>query len=114
MGKCGAFAGHSYWMGTEARYAEVAAIGFLLLLVFSIPTERAAIAAGNDLRGLRICHQQAFWQEIRERIPAKIRNLTELHCLRTGYYFYLGYFRLFTSFTNLITSSGGSSAYRSP
>lgn len=53
------------------------AFGFLLLLVFSVPTERAAIANGNDLRGLGICHQQAFWQEVRERIPAKIRNLTE-------------------------------------
>lgn len=44
---------------------------------FSVPTERAAIATGNDLRGLGICHQQAFWQEYRKRIPAKIRNLTE-------------------------------------
>ena len=50
---------------------------FLLLLVFSVPTERAAITAGDDLRGLGICHQQAFWQEYRKRIPAKIRNLTE-------------------------------------
>ena len=44
---------------------------------FSVPTERAAITAGDDLRGLGICHQQAFWQEYRKRIPAKIRNLTE-------------------------------------
>ena len=26
---------------------------------------------------LGTCHQQAFWQEYRKRIPAKIRNLTE-------------------------------------
>ncbi len=44
---------------------------------FSVPTERAAITAGDDLRGLGTCHQQAFWQEYRKRIPAKIRNLTE-------------------------------------
>lgn len=44
---------------------------------FSVPTERAAITAGDDLRGLEKCHQQAFWQEYRKRIPAKIRNLTE-------------------------------------
>ncbi len=44
---------------------------------FSVPMERAAITAGDDLRGLGTCHQQAFWQEYRKRIPAKIRNLTE-------------------------------------
>ena len=44
---------------------------------FSVLTERAAITAGDDLRGLGTCHQQAFWQEYRKRIPAKIRNLTE-------------------------------------
>ena len=44
---------------------------------FSVTTERAAITAGDDLWGLGICHQQAFWQEYRKRIPAKIRNLTE-------------------------------------
>ena len=50
---------------------------FSPLLFFSVPTERAAITAGDDLRGLGICHQQAFWQEYRKGIPAKIRNLTE-------------------------------------
>ena len=50
---------------------------FSPLLFFSVPTERAAITAGDDLRGLGTCHQQAFWQEYRKRIPAKIRNLTE-------------------------------------
>ena len=44
---------------------------------FSVPTERVAITRSDDLRGLGICHQQAFWQEYRKRIPAKIRNLTE-------------------------------------
>ena len=51
---------------------------------FSVPTERAAITAGDDLRGLGTCHQQAFWQEYRKRIPAKIRNLTE-DCIACQY-----------------------------
>lgn len=41
---------------------KVAAIGLLSPSVFSVPTERAAIANGNDLRGLGTCHQQAFSQ----------------------------------------------------
>ncbi len=32
----------------------------------------AAITAGDDLRGLGTCHQQAFWQEYRKRISGKI------------------------------------------
>ena len=51
---------------------------------FSVPTECAAITAGDDLRGLGTCHQQAFWQEYRKRIPAKIRNLTE-DCIACQY-----------------------------
>ena len=43
----------------------------------SVSQKRTAIANGNDLRGLGTCHQQAFWQEYRKRIPIKIRNLTE-------------------------------------
>ena len=57
---------------------------FPLLLVFSVPTERAAITAGDDLRGLGTCHQQAFWQEYRKRILAKIRKLTE-ECIACRY-----------------------------
>ena len=34
------------------------------------PTSGKVIVNGNDLRGWGICHQQAFRQEIRERIPA--------------------------------------------
>ncbi len=33
---------------------------FMLLPVFSVPKERAAVTAGDDLRGLGTCHQQAF------------------------------------------------------
>lgn len=56
---------------------DIVLIGILLIPIFSVPAERAAITAGDDLRGLGTCHQQAFWQEYRKRIPAKIRNLTE-------------------------------------
>ncbi len=28
--------------------------------VFSVPKERAAVTAGDDLRGVGVCHQQAF------------------------------------------------------
>ena len=45
--------------------------------LFSIPTECAAIANGNDLRDLGIWHQQAFGQESVTGFPAQIRNLTE-------------------------------------
>ena len=38
-------------MGTAEGHAEVQAIGFLPFLVFSVPTERAAITAGDDLKG---------------------------------------------------------------
>ena len=75
-------------MGATEGHAEVTAVGFLRLLVFSVPTERVAITAGDDLRGLGTCHQQAFWQEYRKRIPTKIRNLTEdciaCHFVATG------------------------------
>jgi hypothetical protein len=58
-------------------YDKVFSFSIFMYKDFSVPTERAAITAGDDLRGLGTCHQQAFWQEYRKRIPAKIRNLTE-------------------------------------
>lgn len=59
------------------------------LFVFSVPTERAAIATGNDLRGLGICHQQAFSRNSGNGISAKYAILRKIALLankqRTGY-----------------------------
>ncbi len=59
------------------RWAKVFNLKQLSFVFQRSNTERVAITAGDDLRGLGICHQQAFWQEYRKGIPAKIRNLTE-------------------------------------
>ena len=52
-----------------------------LLFVFSVPTERAAIATGNDLRGLGICHQQAFSRNSGNGISAKYAILRKIALL---------------------------------
>ena len=48
---------------------------------FSVPTERAAIATGNDLRGLGICHQQAFSRNSGNGISAKYAILRKIALL---------------------------------
>ena len=48
---------------------------------FSVPTERAAIATGNDLRGSGICHQQAFSRNSGDWIPAKYTILHKIALL---------------------------------
>ncbi len=48
---------------------------------FSVPTERAAIATGNDLRGLGICHQQAFIRNSGNGISAKYAILRKIALL---------------------------------
>lgn len=58
------------------------------LFVFSVPTERAAIAIGNDLRGLGICHQQAFSRNSGNGISAKYAILRKIALLAR---LYLGY-----------------------
>ena len=64
-----------------------------LLLVFSVPTERAAIATGNDLRGLGICHQQAFSRNSGNGISAKYAILRKIAllavCIRNSRYKWL-------------------------
>ena len=55
-----------------------------LLLVFSVPTERAAIATGNDLRGLGICHQQAFSRNSGNGISAKYAILRKIALLASS------------------------------
>ena len=52
-----------------------------LLFAFSVPTERAAIATGNDLRGLGICHQQAFSRNSGNGISAKYAILRKIALL---------------------------------
>ena len=52
-----------------------------LLLVFSVPTERAAIATGNDLRGLGICHQQALAGIPETGFLLNTQSYVRLHCL---------------------------------
>ena len=54
---------------------------FSPLLFFSVPTERAAIANGNDLRGLGICHQQAFSRNSGYGISAKYAILRKIALL---------------------------------
>ena len=51
------------------------------LFVFSVPTERAAIATGNDLRDLGICHQQAFSRNSGNGISAKYAILRKIALL---------------------------------
>ena len=52
-----------------------------LLFVFSVPTERAAIATGNDLRGLGICHQQALAGIPETGFLLNTQSYVRLHCL---------------------------------
>ena len=50
---------------------------------FSVPTERVVIATSNDLRGLGICHQQAFSRNSGNGISAKyaiLRKIALLAC----------------------------------
>ena len=54
---------------------------FSPLLFFSVPTERAAITAGDDLRGLGICHQQAFSRNSGYGISAKYAILRKIALL---------------------------------
>ena len=56
-----------------------------LLFVFSVPTERAAIATGNDLRGLGICHQQAFSRNSGNGISAKYAILRKIALLASSF-----------------------------
>ena len=49
--------------------------------VFSVPTERAAIATGNDLRGLGICHQQALAGIPETGFLLNTQSYVRLHCL---------------------------------
>lgn len=48
---------------------------------FSVPTERAAIATGNDLRGLGICHQQALAGIPETGFLLNTQSYVRLHCL---------------------------------
>ena len=50
-------------------------------MVFSVPTERAAIATGNDLRGLGICHQQALAGIPETGFLLNTQSYVRLHCL---------------------------------
>ena len=56
-----------------------------LLFVFSVPTERAAIATGNDLRGLGICHQQALAGIPETGFLLNTQSYVRLHCLPVVY-----------------------------
>ena len=56
-----------------------------LLFAFSVPTERAAIATGNDLRGLGICHQQAFSRNSGNGISAKYAILRKIALLASSF-----------------------------
>ncbi len=61
QGQCGLSAGRSFFPGAAERQAKIPAISLMLLWVFSVPKERAAVTAGDDLRGLGTCHQQAIF-----------------------------------------------------
>ncbi len=58
---------------------------YLAALCFSTPTERAAIATGNDLRGLGICHQQAFSRNSGNGISAKYAILRKIALLASSF-----------------------------
>ena len=64
-----------------------------LLFAFSVPTECAAIATGNDFRGLGICHQQAFSRNSGNGISAKYAILRKIAllaiCIRNSRYYWL-------------------------
>ena len=55
-----------------------------LLFAFSVPTECAAIATGNDFRGLGICHQQAFSRNSGNGISAKYAILRKIALLASS------------------------------
>lgn len=61
---------------------DIVLIGILLIPIFSVPAERAAITAGDDLRGLGICHQQAFWQEKHGSIKKQHRSADRFSKIR--------------------------------
>ena len=50
----------------------------ILSFTVSASNGRAAVAAGDDLRGLGNCHQQAFWGICRNGKSPKISKLTEV------------------------------------
>ena len=54
-------------------------------MFFSVPTERAAITAGDDLRGLGICHQQAFSRNSGYGISAKYAILRKIALLASSF-----------------------------
>ena len=56
-----------------------------LLFAFSVPTECAAIATGNDFRGLGICHQQAFSRNSGNGISAKYAILRKIALLASSF-----------------------------
>ena len=56
-----------------------------LLFAFSVPTECAAIATGNDFRVLGICHQQAFSRNSGNGISAKYAILRKIALLAGRY-----------------------------
>ena len=51
---------------------------------FSVLTERAAITAGDDLRGLGTCHQQAFSRNSGNGNPAKYTILRKIALLASS------------------------------
>ena len=51
------------------------------LFVFSVPTERAAIATGNDLRGLGICHNKHLAGIPGTGFLLNTQSYVRLHCL---------------------------------
>ena len=56
-----------------------------MLWVFSVPKERAAVTAGDDLRGLGICHQQAFSRNSGNGISAKYAILRKIALLASSF-----------------------------
>ena len=65
--------------------AKLQGVLYLATLCFSVPTERAAIAIGNDLRGLGICHQQAFSRNSGKGISAKYVILRKIALLASSF-----------------------------
>ena len=70
---------------TAAQHRKITSIRFVSFFVFSVPTERAAIATGNDLRGLGICHQQAFSRNSGNGISAKYAILRKIALLASSF-----------------------------
>ena len=59
---------------------------FLSAFGISALEERAAIAAGDDLRGLGICHQQAFWGNSGNGISPKYAILRKIALLANFFF----------------------------